>query len=113
MSGFLLGATIAVALLIVLGLYRIAVGPSVFDRLVATALVTANGVVLLVLTGFLFDRVELFVDIAIAYALLAFLLPLALGRFFEPRSRGHRPAGGARARGRSASDDGREGRGAS
>jgi multicomponent Na+:H+ antiporter subunit F len=87
MSSFLLGATVAVALLIVLGLYRIAVGPTVFDRLVATALVTANGVVLLVLTGFLFDRVELFVDIAIAYALLAFLLPLALGRYFEAASR--------------------------
>jgi multicomponent Na+:H+ antiporter subunit F len=83
MSAFILGATVAVALLIVLGLYRIAVGPSVFDRLVATALVTANGVVLLVLTGFLFERVEMFVDIAIAYALLAFLLPLALGRYFE------------------------------
>jgi multicomponent Na+:H+ antiporter subunit F len=79
----ILAATVAVALLIVLGLYRIAAGPTVFDRLIATALVTANGVVLLVLTGFLFDRVELFVDIAIAYALMAFLLPLALGRYFE------------------------------
>jgi multicomponent Na+:H+ antiporter subunit F len=81
----ILAATVAVALLIVLGLYRIAAGPSVFDRLIATALVTANGVVLLVLSGFLFDRVELFVDIAIAYALLAFLLPLALGRYFDGR----------------------------
>jgi multicomponent Na+:H+ antiporter subunit F len=81
----ILAATVAVALLIVLGLYRIAAGPSVFDRLIATALVTANGVVLLVLSGFLFERVELFVDIAIAYALLAFLLPLALGRYFDGR----------------------------
>jgi multicomponent Na+:H+ antiporter subunit F len=81
----ILAATVTVALLIVLGLYRIAAGPSVFDRLIATALVTANGVVLLVLSGFLFERVELFVDIAIAYALLAFLLPLALGRYFDGR----------------------------
>jgi multicomponent Na+:H+ antiporter subunit F len=91
MSTFLLAATVAVAVLIILGLYRIAVGPSVFDRLVATALVTANGVVLLALTGFVFERVELFVDIAIAYALLAFLLPLALGRYFE-RPQGDREA---------------------
>jgi multicomponent Na+:H+ antiporter subunit F len=83
MSLFLLAATVAVALLIILGLYRIAVGPSVFDRLVATALVTANGVVLLALTGFVFERVDMFVDIAIAYALLAFLLPVALGKYFE------------------------------
>ena len=83
MCTFRLAATVAVALMIILGLYRIAVGPSVFDRLVATALVTANGVVLLALTGFVFERVELFVDIAIAYALLAFLLPVALGKYFE------------------------------
>jgi multicomponent Na+:H+ antiporter subunit F len=82
-SPFILTSTVIVALLIILGLYRIVIGPTVFDRLIATALVTANGVVLLVLSGFLFDRVLMFVDIAIAYALLAFLLPLALGRYFE------------------------------
>jgi multicomponent Na+:H+ antiporter subunit F len=87
MDLFLLGSTIVVALLLVLGLYRIAVGPTVFDRLIATALVTANGVVLIVLAGFLFDRIEMFVDIAIAYALMAFLLPLALGRYFDRRVR--------------------------
>jgi multicomponent Na+:H+ antiporter subunit F len=83
MSPFIFGATLAVAALIVLGLYRIAVGPTVFDRLIAAALVTANSVVLLVLLGFLFDRITMFVDIAITYALLAFLLPLALGKYFE------------------------------
>jgi multicomponent Na+:H+ antiporter subunit F len=83
MSVFLLAVTLLLAGFIVLALHRIAVGPTVFDRLVATALVTANGMVLLVLTGFLFDRMELFADIAIAYALLAFLLPVALGKYFE------------------------------
>jgi multicomponent Na+:H+ antiporter subunit F len=84
----LLGATLVVAALIGLGLYRVAIGPTVFDRLVAVALVTANGVVLLVLTGFLFDRVDMFVDIAITYAMLAFLLPIALGKYFEGRRDG-------------------------
>jgi multicomponent Na+:H+ antiporter subunit F len=83
MSTFLLIATIAVCVWIAIGLYRIAVGPTVFDRLVAAALVTANGVVLIALLGFLFDRVTMFVDIALAYALLAFILPLALGKYFE------------------------------
>jgi multicomponent Na+:H+ antiporter subunit F len=83
MSTFLLASMVAVCLWIAVGLYRIAVGPTVFDRLVAAALVTANGVVLIALLGFLFDRVTMFVDIALAYALLAFLLPLALGKYFE------------------------------
>lgn len=87
MSGFLVGALIAVALLIAVGLHRVYAGPSVFDRLVAVALVSVNGVVVIVLLGFAFDRAALFLDIALGYALLAFLLPIALGRYFEGRER--------------------------
>jgi multicomponent Na+:H+ antiporter subunit F len=86
-SGFLVGALIAVALLIAVGLHRVYAGPSVFDRLVAVALVSVNGVVVIVLLGFAFDRAALFLDIALGYALLAFLLPIALGRYFEGRGR--------------------------
>jgi multicomponent Na+:H+ antiporter subunit F len=83
MQLLLLGSTLIVAVVIILGLYRVAAGPTVFDRLIATALVTATGVVLIVLLGFLYDRVTMFVDIALTYALLAFLLPVALGEVFE------------------------------
>jgi multicomponent Na+:H+ antiporter subunit F len=86
-SPFLLGFTLTVAVLIVLGLRRVAAGPTVFDRLIAVALVTVNGVVILVLLGFLFDRPAFFLDIALAYALLAFVLPIAVSRYFEQRSR--------------------------
>jgi multicomponent Na+:H+ antiporter subunit F len=67
------------------GLYRVWAGPTVFDRLVAVALVSVNGVVVIVLLGFVFERPVLFLDIALGYALLAFLLPIALGRYFEQR----------------------------
>lgn len=87
MDTFLVGATIAVALLIVAGLHRVWAGPTVFDRLVAIALVTANGVVVIVLLGAVLERPNLFFDIGISYALLAFLLPLALGRYFEQQIR--------------------------
>jgi multicomponent Na+:H+ antiporter subunit F len=87
-SGFLIGMLIAVAVLIAVGLYRVYAGPTVFDRLVAVALVSVNGVVVIVLLGFAFDRAVLFLDIALGYALLAFLLPIALGRYFE--GTGHR-----------------------
>jgi multicomponent Na+:H+ antiporter subunit F len=83
MSPFLIGMMIAVAVLIATGLHRVAAGPTVFDRLVAVALVSVNGVVVIVLLGFAFERPALFLDIALGYALLAFLLPIALGRYFE------------------------------
>jgi uncharacterized membrane protein YgcG len=41
----------------------------------------------LVLLGFLFDRPVFFLDIAMAYALLAFVLPIAVSRYFEQRER--------------------------
>jgi multicomponent Na+:H+ antiporter subunit F len=87
MSTFLLVVAMVVAVLIGLALHRIQRGPTVYDRVVAAALMTANGMVLLLLTGFLFDRIEMFVDIALGYALLAFMLPLALSKYFERRGR--------------------------
>jgi multisubunit Na+/H+ antiporter MnhF subunit len=87
MSEFLLAVTVFVALLIVLALHRIQQGPTVYDRVVAAALMTANGMVLLLLIGFLFDRFEFFVDITIGYALLAFVLPLALSKYFEGKGK--------------------------
>ena len=88
MSPFLVTALIITALLIAVGLYRVWDGPTVFDRLVAVALISANGVVVLVLLGLVFERPVYFFDITLGYALLAFLLPIALGRYFEDRDDG-------------------------
>jgi len=83
MSGLIITVAILIAALTAIGLYRAAMGPSVFDRLIAVNWVGTNGVVLLVLTGFIFDRPDMFVDIAIAYALLNFVITIALLKFFE------------------------------
>ena len=85
MTAFLVFLLIAMALLIAVGLHRVWFGPTVFDRLIAVALVSVNGVVVIVLLGFVLGRPVLFLDIALAYALLVFLLPIALGRYFEHR----------------------------
>jgi multicomponent Na+:H+ antiporter subunit F len=85
---FLVTSLILVAILIAVGLYRVWAGPTVFDRLIAVALVSVNGVVVLVILGFVLERPSLFIDIALGFALLAFLLPIALGRYFEARDDG-------------------------
>jgi multicomponent Na+:H+ antiporter subunit F len=87
-TDLLIGAMLITAVMIGVGLYRVFAGPTVFDRLVAIALLSVNGVILLVFIGFAFDRASLFLDIALAFALLAFLLPIALGRYFEDRDDG-------------------------
>jgi multicomponent Na+:H+ antiporter subunit F len=85
MSPFLVASLLIVAILIAIGLYRVWAGPTVFDRLVAVALVSVNGVIVLVLLGIALERPTLFFDIALGFALLAFLLPITLGRYFEVR----------------------------
>ena len=83
MSLFLLGIAILIALLTAVCLYRVAVGPTIFDRIIAAGLVGTNGLILLVVIGFIYQRISLFVDIAIVYALLNFVVVIVLGKYFE------------------------------
>ena len=83
MSSFLLGITIFIAILTAVSLYRVAVGKTIFDRIIATGLVGTNGFILLTLIGFIFERIDMFVDLAIAYALLNFIIVIVLGKYFD------------------------------
>ncbi|MFU8841726.1 MAG: monovalent cation/H+ antiporter complex subunit F [Nitriliruptoraceae bacterium] len=83
MSPFLVTCMVLTAVLIAAGLFRVYAGPTVFDRLVAVAMVSVNGIIVLVLLGLAFERPDLFFDIALGFAMLAFLFPVVLGRYFE------------------------------
>lgn len=87
MNAFLLATGIVIAVVTVAGVVRIARGPRVFDRVLGASLVSINGLLLLLIVGFLLERVELFVDLAIAFALLGFLVPLATGRLARGQRR--------------------------
>ncbi len=83
MSSFLLGITVFIVILTAISLYRIAVGKTIFDRIIAAMLVGTNGFIILILIGFLFERINMFIDIAIAYALLNFVIVIVLGKYFD------------------------------
>ncbi len=83
MSSFLLVIAIFIALLTAASMYRVAVGRTIFDRIIAAGLVGTNGFILLVLIGFIFGRISMFVDLAIAYALLNFVIIIVLGKYFD------------------------------
>lgn len=83
MNSFLLAITIFIVLLTAACLYRVAVGKTIFDRVIAAGLVGTNGFILLVLIGFLFERINMFVDLAITYALLNFVVIIVLGKYFD------------------------------
>lgn len=88
MSTFFLALTVFIALLFAAGIYRIATGPSVFDRTIGAGLIGTNAILVLVLVGFLYDRIDMFVDLALAYGMLNFIGIVALAKYFERKEGG-------------------------
>lgn len=73
------------SILMLLSLYRAVFGPTVLDRLVGVNAIGSKTTALLILIGLMYHRVEMFVDIALAYATLNFLAVLAASRYFQKR----------------------------
>ena len=82
-EGFTVFAGAALFVLMLPALYRVAVGPTSFDRLVAVNVIGTKTAVLLVVIGTLFGRLDMFVDFALAYALLNFVASLAVARYLN------------------------------
>jgi len=78
-------ASIVISLLMFLSLYRAVRGPTVLDRLIGVNAMGSKTTTLLVLIGLLYQRVDMFVDIALAYAMLNFIAVLAASRYFQKR----------------------------
>ena len=76
-----MGASLLVLMIPVL--YRIIVGPTGFDRILCANVIGTKTAVILVIIGTLFDRVDMFVDFAIAYALLNFVGAIVVSRYFN------------------------------
>ena len=68
--------------LVGLSLYRVIYGPGTINRIVAANVVGTKSIAVLLLTGFVFERLDMFVDISLAYALINFLGTLAFSKYF-------------------------------
>lgn len=75
--------SIAVVAVSLVALYRLIVGPNVFDRILAAGAIGTNAIGLLVLIGFVFERPDMFVDMAIAYSLLNFVGSVIIAKYLD------------------------------
>lgn len=82
-STLFLGAALALLVLVVVYLYRLVAGPTVFDRLLGLSGFGTKTTLVLLLTGGVYGRLDMFVDLSLAYALLSFVGSLAAARYFE------------------------------
>ena len=85
MEHYLLGTGIYLCLLMLLPLYRAVIGPTILDRLIGVNAIGSKTTVLLILVGLIYGRVDMFVDIALAYAMLNFITVLAASRYFHKK----------------------------
>ena len=85
METYIVYAAIVLSLLMAIPLYRAVVGPSVQDRIMGGNAIGTMTTVMLIMIGFIFNRVDMFIDIALAYALLNFIAVLAAARYFHKR----------------------------
>lgn len=67
---------------ILLSLYRLAVGPTLIDRVVALDVLTIVAIILIVDFAYLSGR-SIYIDVALTYGLLSFMSVLAVARYME------------------------------
>lgn len=85
MTSFFLFVLVTLTVLMLVYLYRVVRGPTAFDRVLGLNGISTKAIVLLVVIGTTFERVDMFVDISTGYALLNLVGALAIAKFLEER----------------------------
>jgi multicomponent Na+:H+ antiporter subunit F len=80
---FAIAAALILLALVLVYVYRLAIGPTVFDRLLGLSGFGTKTTLVLLLVGAGYERLDMFVDLSLAYALLSFIGAIAAARYFE------------------------------
>ena len=83
LTAFIPGVLLTIALLIAVYLYRVLRGPTVFDRMLGLNGISTKVILLLLVIGTASGRLEMFIDIALGYALLNLVGSLAIAKYLE------------------------------
>ena len=70
-------------ILILVYMYRVFHDPTVYDRILGLNGISTKAIILLTILGSLYQRLEMFVDIALGYAVLNIVGGLAVGKYLE------------------------------
>ena len=83
MKIFFLYILLLLAILLGVYLYRVLQGPTIFDRVLGLNGISTKAIILLIVMGTYFERVDMFVDISTGYALLNLVGALAVAKYLE------------------------------
>ena len=72
---------VAVVVIIGLMLFRVFQGPTIYDRMNGLGVIGADTILLLILFGYMDGRPDMYVDIAISYAILGFICSVIVAKY--------------------------------
>ena len=85
MKIFLFSVLVMLVILIGAYLYRVLQGPTIFDRVLGLNGISTKAIILLIVMGIYFERVDMFIDISTGYALLNSVGALAVAKYLEEK----------------------------
>ena len=85
MKTFLLYVLVVLAILLAVYHYRVLKGPTICDRVLGLNGISTKAIILLIVIGVYFERVDMFVDISTGYALLNLVGALAVAKYLEQK----------------------------
>jgi multicomponent Na+:H+ antiporter subunit F len=88
MTEFFLFVLFTLTGLILVYLYRVIQGPTVFDRVLGLNGISTKSIILMIVLGMVYEREDMFVDISTGYALLNLVGAIAVAKFLEQRGLG-------------------------
>jgi multicomponent Na+:H+ antiporter subunit F len=83
MIQFFLIVGVAMCVLVLLCLYRATYGPNVLNRAAGISAIGTKTLIILLIMGVVYDRIDMFVDISMVYALLNFIGTVVLAKYLE------------------------------
>ncbi|MTI95595.1 MAG: cation:proton antiporter [Firmicutes bacterium] len=82
MTQFMIGICVFLMLLIFVALARAVVGPTAIDRILAINIIGTKTVAIIAVISYVFGEV-FFLDVAIVYALISFLMTVSVAKYLE------------------------------
>ncbi len=76
---------VVLGILILVYMYRVFEGPTVYDRILGLNGISTKAIILLTILGSLYERLDMFVDIALGYAVLNIIGGLSVGKYLEQK----------------------------
>ncbi len=83
MTQFFLVLGVGMCVLVLLCLYRATYGPNVLNRAAGISAIGTKTLIILLLMGVIYGRIEMFIDISMVYALLNFIGTVVLAKYLE------------------------------